>query len=166
MLLPSNAQNIVDYIDDRLRHADHVTAKLISSVIEAACRRFPSAGQSERTARIERLIAAEAWTDAAFALIELELPQWQARRIAYDEGEWHCALSRQRELPDWLDQSVEARHADLALAILSAFVEVQLFLICHAIRKDHNRNLDDAGAVEGIVTAVNGFLAARQVLDV
>ena len=31
----------------------------------------------------------------------------------------------QRELPDWLDQSIEARHADLALAILSAFVEAQ-----------------------------------------
>ena len=53
------------------------------------------------------------------------MPQWQVRRIAYDEGEWHCALSRQRELPDWLDQSVEAHHADLALAILSAFVEAQ-----------------------------------------
>jgi len=34
-------------------------------------------------------------------------------------------LSRQRELPEWLDQSIEAHHADLALAILSAFVEVQ-----------------------------------------
>jgi len=40
------------------------------------------------------------------ALIDLELPPWQVRRIAYDEGEWHCALSRQRELPDWLDQSI------------------------------------------------------------
>jgi hypothetical protein len=125
MLLPSDAQNIVDHIDDRLRNAHRVTAKLISAVIEAACRRFPSAGQGERTARIERLIAAEAWTDAAFALIELELPQWQVRRIAYDEGEWHCALSRERELPEWLDQSVEARHLDLPLAILSAFVEAQ-----------------------------------------
>jgi len=47
------------------------------------------------------------------------------RRIAYDEGEWHCALSRERELPDWLDQSAEGRHADLALAILSAFVEAR-----------------------------------------
>jgi hypothetical protein len=121
MPLPSNAHNI----DDRLRHADHVTEKLISAVIEAACRRFPSAGQGERTARIQRLIAAEAWTDAAFALIELELPQWQVRRIAYDEGEWHCALSRERELPEWLDQSIEARHPDLPLAILSAFVEAQ-----------------------------------------
>ena len=66
-----------------------------------------------------------AWTDAALALIDLELPQWQVRRIAYDEGEWYCALSRQRELPEWLDQSIEARHADLALAMLSAFVEAR-----------------------------------------
>jgi hypothetical protein len=121
MLPPSSAHDI----EDRLRHAHHVTAKLISSVIETVCRRFPSAGQSEKTARIERLIAAEAWTDAAFALIELELPQWQVRRVAYDEGEWHCALSRERELPEWLDQSLEARHPDLPLAILSAFVEAQ-----------------------------------------
>ena len=34
-------------------------------------------------------------------------------------------MSRQRELPEWLDQSVEAHHADLALALLSAFVEAQ-----------------------------------------
>jgi hypothetical protein len=125
MPLPSNAQDIVGDIGDRLRDAHHVTAKLMSAVIEAACRRFPSVRQGERTARIERLIAAEAWTDAAFALIELELPQWQVRRIAYDEGEWHCALSRERELPEWLDQSIDARHRDLPLAILSAFVEAR-----------------------------------------
>ena len=89
------------------------------------CRRFPSESQSGKTARVERLIQSGAWTDAALALIDLELPQWQIRRIAYDEGEWHCALSRQRELPEWLDQPVEARHTDLALAILSAFVEAQ-----------------------------------------
>ena len=79
----------------------------------------------DKTARIEQLIQSAAWTDAALALIDLELPQWQVRRIAYDEGEWHCALSRERELPEWLDQSIEAHHADLALAILSAFVEAQ-----------------------------------------
>ncbi len=50
---------------------------------------------------------------------------WQVRRIAYDEGEWHCALSRERELPAWLDTAIEAHHADLALALLSAFVEVR-----------------------------------------
>jgi hypothetical protein len=112
-------------LNDRLRDAHAVTAALISEIIAATCRRFPSMGQTEKTARIERQIQSEAWTDAALALIDLELPQWQVRRIAYDEGEWYCALSRERELPDWLDRSIEARHADLALAILSAFVDTQ-----------------------------------------
>ena len=112
-------------LGDRLRTAHAVTPELMTEVVGAACRRFPSMGQVEKTARIERLIGSEAWTDAALALIDLELPLWQVRRIAYDEGEWYCALSRERELPDWLDRSIEARHADLALAILSAFVETQ-----------------------------------------
>src|SRR5216683_1426814 len=108
-------------LSDRLRDAHAATADLVAEIIGETCRRFPSTGQSEKTARIERLI----WTDAALALIDLELPQWQVRRIAYDEGEWYCALSRERELPDWLDQSIEAHHPDLPLAILSAFVEAQ-----------------------------------------
>jgi len=98
-------------------------------IIAHACRRFPTLGQNNRTTRITRLIDVEAWTDAALALIELELPLWRIRRIAYDEGEWHCALSRERELPDWLDAAVEARHADLALALLSAFIEVQALAV-------------------------------------
>jgi hypothetical protein len=109
-------------IDDRLSAAHTVTSELMASVLIEACRRFHPAQYSEKTARIERLIDSKAWTDAALALIDLELPQWQVRRIAYDEGQWYCALSRQRELPDWLDNSAEAHHADLPLAILSAFV--------------------------------------------
>ena len=112
-------------LNDRLRDAHAVTAELMSEVIGETCRRFPSVGQTEKTARIERLIGSEAWTDAALALIDLELPQWQVRRIAYDEGEWYCALSRERELPDWLDRSIETRHVDLSLAILSAFADAQ-----------------------------------------
>src|ERR1700737_1907142 len=112
-------------LSDRLRDALSVTAELMSAIIGQTCRRFPSLGQTERTARIELLIEAGAWTDAALALIDLELPLWQVRRIVYDEGEWYCALSRERDLPDWLDQSIETRHADLPLAILSAFVDAQ-----------------------------------------
>jgi hypothetical protein len=114
-----------DELNDRLRGTHAVTAELMSEVIGETCRHFPSVGQTAKTAQIERLIQAGAWTDAALALIDLELPQWKVRRIAYDEGEWYCALSRERELPDWLDRSIEARHADLPLAILSAFVEAQ-----------------------------------------
>ena len=114
-----------DELADRLQRADAATPELLADTIDGVCRRFPSLGQRGKTARVEHLIRSGAWTDAALALMELELPQWQIRRIAYDEGEWHCALSRERELPDWLDQSVEARHPDLALAILCAFVDVQ-----------------------------------------
>ena len=112
-------------LDDRLRRAHAVSPDLMADVVGATCRRLPLIRQTETFARIERLIGSQAWTDTALALIDLELPQWQVRRIAYDEGEWHCALSRQRELPEWLDQSIEARHEDLPLAILSAFVDAR-----------------------------------------
>jgi len=109
----------------RLGNALDANAALLDEVIAAACRRYPSLGQSEKTTRIERLIRSGAWTDAALVLIDLELPLWQVRRIVYDDGEWYCALSRERELPDWLDQCIEGRHAELSLAILTAFVEAQ-----------------------------------------
>ncbi|MBR0860125.1 hypothetical protein [Bradyrhizobium liaoningense] len=112
-------------LGEQLRGERAPSRRLMLNVIAQTGRRFPSLAQSKRSARIMRLIDAEAWADAALALMEIELPLWQIRRIAYDEGEWHCALSRERELPDWLDVAVEARHADLALALLSAFAKVQ-----------------------------------------
>jgi hypothetical protein len=112
-------------LNARLRDAGKADAALINEVIDAACRRYPSLGQTEKTRRLELLMRSAAWIDVALALIDLELPIWQVRRLAYDDGEWYCALSRERELPDWLDQSIEARHADLALAILCAFVEAR-----------------------------------------
>jgi hypothetical protein len=118
-------QAVPTALGDRLRDAYGVTAEFLSDIISETCRRFPSTEGSAKAARVERLIQSQAWTDAALALIDLELPQWQIRRLAYDEGEWYCSLSHQRELPDWLDQSIETHHADLALAILSAFVEAR-----------------------------------------
>src|SRR6185437_16534550 len=124
-LFPISEQHYPDALNESLRSAHNATAALMSDVIQQACRRFPSVGQSAKTARIQQFVQSAAWIDAALALIDLELPTWQVRRLAYDEGEWHCALSRERELPEWLDQSIEARHADLALAILNAFIEAQ-----------------------------------------
>src|SRR5579872_1758011 len=109
----------------KLRAADHVTPELMAEVLEISRRRFLLLGLGEQARYFDKLIQARAWIDAALALLELELPLWGIRRIAYDGGEWHCALSRKRELPDWLDQSIEARHRDLALAILTAFVEAR-----------------------------------------
>jgi hypothetical protein len=114
-------------LDDRLRDAPAMTAgRLMSEILAETQARSPSPGRAAKAARLERLIRSEAWTDAALALIDLELPQWQVRRLVYDQGEWHCALSRQRELPEWLDQSIETHHPNLPLAILSAFVDARL----------------------------------------
>jgi hypothetical protein len=113
-------------LSDRICSATCITPPLLTEVIALACRRIASAPQGARTVRIRGLIDAQAWTDMALALIDLELPQWQVRRIAYDGGDWHCALSRQRELPDWLDQSVEFWHNDLSMAMLGAFVEARI----------------------------------------
>jgi hypothetical protein len=106
-----------DQLDGRLHDAPAVTADLVSDIIGETSRQLPP--------RLECLIKSGAWTDAALALLELELPQWRLRRLTYDDGEWHCALSRQRELPEWLDQSIETHHANLPLAILRAFVDAQ-----------------------------------------
>lgn len=110
-------------IADRLIVADTATTGLISAITAAVCNRTNGAGQI--TARIHKLTEAGAWTDAALALIANKLPRWKLRRLAYDEGEWHCALSRQRDLPDWLDEPIEVAHPDLSLALLKAFVEAE-----------------------------------------
>ena len=109
----------------KIRDADAVTAELLSEVIREVCSRLPSVRRTKDLQRIEQYIQSGAWTDAVLALLALELPQWQVRRLVYDAGEWHCALSRQRELPDWVDQPVETSHPDLSLAVLNALVDVQ-----------------------------------------
>jgi hypothetical protein len=124
---PPTRHRAVDMLAERLRDADAVSAELLSDVIREACRRLPSVRRTKSFDRLEQLIQSGAWTDAVLTLLALELPQWQVRRIVYDTGEWHCSLSRLRELPDWFDQPVEACHTDLSLAILSAIVDVQRF---------------------------------------
>ena len=109
----------------RLRNAETVAAELFSAVIRDACQRLPSVRRTKDFSRLEQLIQSGAWTDATLALLALESPHWQVRRLTYDAGEWHCALSHQRKLPDWLDQPVETRHPDLSLAILSALVAIK-----------------------------------------
>jgi hypothetical protein len=124
MSLQLNHEDQVDRLRDKLRHAEAVTPDLLSTVLDG-CPRIASLGRREAQRRIARLITFEAWTDAALALVELELPQWKLRRLLYEDGEWHCCLSRQPELPAWLDETVEVHHPVLPLAILSAFVEAR-----------------------------------------
>ena len=107
---------------DKLHHAETVTAALFSDVIRDACQRLPALRRTKEFGRLEQLIQSGAWTEATLSLLALETPQWQLRHIFFEVDEWHCTLSRQRLLPDWLDEPVTACHADLSLAILSTLV--------------------------------------------
>src|SRR3954452_14346492 len=118
----TRAYSDTDQFDDRLCRATAASADLFSDIVRSICPRLALLRHTERAARAAQMIELGAWTDAVLALLALELPQWQLRRLAYDNGEWHCALSTQREMPEWLDQSIESHHADLAIAILRAFV--------------------------------------------
>ena len=74
---------------------------------------------------VDRLIGSQAWTEAALALVEHELPLWKLRRLVFEEGVWLCTLSKQRNLPIWLSDDAEASHESLPLAILAAFIEAR-----------------------------------------
>jgi len=93
MLFDPKPEQYLGRLEARLRRAQAPTAELISDVIAEACVCFAARGGAAKL-RIHRLIESGAWTDAALALLELELPQWKLRRIVYEDREWHCALSR------------------------------------------------------------------------
>lgn len=123
MLFRSDNAERLARIADSLVVADTATVGLVSAIAVAACDRRDGAGQI--STQIRKLTEAGAWTDASLALIANKLPRWKLRHLAYDEGEWHCTLSPQRDLPDWLDEPVETTHSNLPLALLKAFVEVK-----------------------------------------
>jgi hypothetical protein len=98
------------------------TTGLFNDLLATACQAGDPMRQAVPLACLKRLIAARAWNDAALALLALQLPDWQLRRLVFDDGEWHCALSRARAMPEWLDSTTEAHHPNMALAILGALV--------------------------------------------
>jgi hypothetical protein len=112
-------------LQDQLRSAQVVTADLLSKVVAGACTRVAMPSYAGNSARIDRLIASEAWTEAALALVELELPQWRLRRLMYEEDTWVCSLSQQEDPRVWLSDCAETRHQSLPLAILGVLIEAQ-----------------------------------------
>jgi hypothetical protein len=111
-------------LEAQLRRAQALTPELMFEVIAQTCVRF-AACETAAKARIDRLIESGAWTDAALALVELELPQWKLRRIVCEDGEWHCGLSRQPQLPLGLDDVEEASHEILPLALLISLLQAR-----------------------------------------
>jgi hypothetical protein len=125
MLSDPKHQDSLDRLASQLRLAAELTPGLISNIIADACTRLPVLKKAGKTARLDQLIEAGAWNDAALALMELELPAWKLRRLVYEDGEWFCSLSKQPNLPVALDDTADARHDVLPLAILCAFIEAR-----------------------------------------
>ncbi len=130
MMLGAEQAIALDRLDDALRLAPAPKRELFCNVIDGGGMRLRALRQSGNATRIDRLIEAGAWTEAAFALVELEMPAWKLRRLVYENGEWLCSLSRQPHLPIELDDPVEASHDLLPLAVLRALVEAR--------RQSHN----------------------------
>ena len=98
------------------------TTALFTELLADACRHGDPMRQAVPVACLKRLIAARAWLDAAQALLAMQRPGWKIRRLEFDDGEWHCALSRTPAMPEWFDLTIEAHHPNMSLAIVSAML--------------------------------------------
>lgn len=116
---------LFDRLDAELRQATQPAAALFAKIIGSVCTRIPILDQSSKAGRIDRLIELGAWAEAAMAMVELELPGWILRRLICEDGEWVCSLSRRPNSPIERDDTVDAGHALLPLAILRALVEAR-----------------------------------------
>jgi hypothetical protein len=113
-------RRLLDRLDRQLESAHAVTVALFREVMEIASERLSILRRAGKTAHIERSLVAGACTEAALALLELEMPNWTIRRLVNEGGEWLCSLSRRPWVPTEFDDMVEARHAVLSLAVLRA----------------------------------------------
>jgi hypothetical protein len=124
MLFDPKYGHYLGRLEAQLGRSRGLTPELMSDLIAEAGVRFATSGNAARS-RIQRLIESGAWTDAALALVELELPQWKLRRVIYEDGEWRCSLSRHPELPLDLDELADGSHEVLPLAILIAMLQAR-----------------------------------------
>ena len=114
----------LEKLQAHVRRLRAVTPELLTEVMAEACIRFAAYGNATK-ALFNQLVAHGAWTDAVLLLLQFELPQWKVKRILYDDGEWHCLLSKQPQFPLGFDEGAEARHEILQLAMLIAFIKAR-----------------------------------------
>lgn len=126
MAFAADFETLFDRLSDAFCGTPALGADLFKKIAAGSRRRVSILGKSDKALTVDSLIKAGAWTEAAFALIELELPTWKLRRLVYEDGEWRCSLSRHPNLPLELDDSVDASHENLPLAVLQAIVEASL----------------------------------------
>ena len=129
--LPQVGENVMlreltrlELLADRLRLSSGADPEIFCDVM-AACERTNTLRRAGKTKIVDQFLADRAWTDAALALVALEVPAWSVRRMVYEDGEWLCSLSRQPSLPIEIDDTVDAQHPVLSLAILRALLDAR-----------------------------------------
>jgi hypothetical protein len=117
-----------------LKNAVAPTPDLIHRIIRDACTHFPALRNTRKAGHVDRLIELGAWCDVALALIDIELPAWSVRRLVREDGEWFCSPTRQPNVPVDLDDTADASHQALPLAILGAFLEARrrIGIVCES----------------------------------
>src|SRR5690349_16608275 len=105
MLFRLDSESRLAALEARLCAASAASRDLVDDVLDAYGR-DPLVGEARPA--LERLVVAGAWTDASLALVTIALPGWSLRRLVYDGGAWICSLSAQPNLPESLDDTVEA----------------------------------------------------------
>jgi len=123
MLWKPDQSSPLEGLSETIDRAEAPTAGLFADAMVRTGTASTALPSTDAAKRLRHLIEAEAWTDAALALLATALPGWSLVRLARDDDEWCCTLARHWQLPDWLGDTVETRHAALPLAILAAVVE-------------------------------------------
>ena len=117
-----NSAESLAALREHLRSAQMSTPQAVADVLTETYLLVHSQ-RSAAKPRVSGLLESGALVDAALALLELEFPQWKLRRLIYDNGDWHCSLSRRLRMPLELDDMAEARHPVLPLAMVCAVLE-------------------------------------------
>ena len=110
MSFDPNHKEYLRELQEELRRARTIAPEVLAEVIARACPRLPAHHPSAK-ARVARLLESGAFADATLALLELELPHWKLRRLIYEDGEWHCSLSKHVGLPVEFDEMAEIGRA-------------------------------------------------------
>lgn len=123
LLIPGHGEKL-ETLANTIRLADAPSCSVMDAVV-AECTRLTTLKLAGRTGSFDMWCESGAWVDAARTLLALALPGWSIRRLVCNDGFWFCTLSHSPNLPIEIDDVVEASHEDMALAILSAIVEVK-----------------------------------------
>jgi hypothetical protein len=124
MLLVPDLVDPLDRLARRIQLAAAPDRDLVSAIM-TSCVRVRALKAAAQARQLERSLNAGAWTEAAIALVELEVPAWTMRRLEQDDGMWFCALSRSPGLPAEFDGMIQTTHESMPLAILAALLEAQ-----------------------------------------